>query len=199
MAGVLVVVVTLHLSPNRSGRLDTFKDPEKFARGKGYQLWHSQLALGSGGLTGRGFTDSRMKQYFLPEAHTDFIMAIAGEELGFVMVTLVLTVYLALAGTGFWLAVHACDRVGTLLCTGVATSLAVHAFVNLSVVSGFAPTTGVTAPFISYGGSSVLASFLGVGLLFSVSRQTEVDPQTVRDVGWEPRSDLSCLRELSKL
>lgn len=197
--GIVVVAATLYLSPNRSGRLTTFRNPEAYARGKGYQLWHSQLALGSGGLTGRGFTDSRMKQYFLPEAHTDFIMAIVGEEWGFLMVALILTVYLALAGTGFWLAIHASDRVGKLLCTGVATSLAVHAFVNLSVVSGFAPTTGVTAPFISYGGSSLLASFLGVGLLFSVSRQAELDPQTVRDMGWEPRSDLSCLQELSKL
>ncbi|NOY83101.1 MAG: FtsW/RodA/SpoVE family cell cycle protein [Kiritimatiellaeota bacterium] len=196
LAGAAIVCVTLWLSPNRSGRLDTFRDPEKYAKDRGYQLWHSQLALGSGGLTGQGFTSSRMKQYFLPEAHTDFIMAIVGEELGFLMVAIILTVYLALAGTGFWLAAHAPDRTGMLVCTGVSTSLAVHAFVNLSVVSGFSPTTGVTAPFISYGGSSILACFLGVGLLFSVARQLEADPDSVRGVGWEPRSDLSCVRDL---
>ncbi len=198
LAGAALVCTTLWLSPNRSGRLDTFRNPEKYARDKGYQLWHSQLALGSGGFAGRGFTSSRMKQYFLPEAHTDFIMAIVGEELGFLMVAIILTAYLALAGTGFWLAAHAPDRAGMLVCTGVSTSLAVHAFVNLSVVSGFCPTTGVTAPFISYGGSSILASFLGVGLLFSVSRQLELDSDSVRGVGWEPRSDLSCVRELPK-
>ena len=157
----------------RLSRVTSYRDPEAVQEGDGYQLWFSQLALGSGGWDGLGFTNSRMKKHYLPEAHTDFILSIVGEELGYVAVVSVVGAYLTLTLMVFLLASRAADREGSLICAGVSASLGLHAFVNISVVSGFLPTTGVTAPFISYGGSSVLASAIGVGLLLSVARQTE--------------------------
>ncbi|MFA5203949.1 MAG: FtsW/RodA/SpoVE family cell cycle protein [Lentisphaeria bacterium] len=169
------IATTVH-SPGiveRLSRLTSYRDPEAVQDGDGYQLWFSQLALGSGGWNGLGFTNSRMKKHYLPEAHTDFILSIVGEELGYVAVAGVIGAYLMLTLMVFWLAAQAADREGSLICAGVGASLGLHAFVNISVVSGFLPTTGVTAPFISYGGSSVLASAIGVGLLLSVARYSE--------------------------
>ena len=171
--GVALVATALLISPERRSRITSFRHPEREQAGSGYQLHASKLALGSGSWTGLGFTKSRMKQQYLPEAHTDFIVSIVGEELGFVAVMSLVLTYVALVGVGYWVAANAPDREGTLIGAGVATSLAVHAFVNISVVSGFGPTTGVTAPFISSGGSSMIASLIGIGLLLSVSRRSE--------------------------
>jgi cell division protein FtsW len=157
----------------RLRRIKAWLAPELYQETDGYQLWHSQLALGSGGWRGLGFTESRMKKKYLPEAHTDFIIAIVGEELGFVAVALVLGAYACLTLCLLGLAAGAPDREGALICTGMALAIGLHACVNLGVVSGLLPTTGVTAPFISYGGSSVLASGIGLGLALSVARVSE--------------------------
>ncbi len=170
LAGLLFIWAVLAVSPERKRRFTVYQDPEPYQRTEGYQLWHSQLALGSGGVTGLGFTDSRMKQFYLPEAHTDFIVAIVGEELGFVWVVLLLVWYCLLTGVILWIAGLAADRMGVLICVGVGLFIGIQALINVSVVSGFAPTTGVTAPFLSYGGSSMIASLLGIGLVLSVSR-----------------------------
>jgi cell division protein FtsW (lipid II flippase) len=114
-----------------------------------------------------------MKKYYLPESHTDFIVAIVGEELGYLAVASLICLYLLLALTVLRIAGQAADREGSLICTGVAASLGFNAFVNIGVVSGLLPTTGVTAPFLSYGGSSILASGIGLGLVLSVSRHAE--------------------------
>ena len=137
-------------------------NPEKHRKTSGYQLYHSHLALGSGGLDGVGFNRSRMKQAYLPEAHTDFIMSIVGEELGFLGLLAVMLIYLLLMG--------AADRQGMLLGFGIGVSVGIHAFINLSVVSGLLPTTGVTAPLVSYGGSSMLITWVGIGILGNVAR-----------------------------
>lgn len=171
--GLILVATVLAISPERRSRITSFRHPEREQASSGYQLHASKLALGSGSWAGLGFTKSRMKQQYLPEAHTDFIVSIVGEELGFIAVVSLVLAYLALVGVGYWIAAKASDREGTLIGAGVATSLAVHAFVNISVVSGFGPTTGVTAPFISSGGSSMIASLIGVGLLLNVSRRSE--------------------------
>lgn len=181
-AGLTLVLGILHGDPETIGeiisrervtRIISYRDPEAFQYEDGYQLWSSQLALGSGGSTGLGFTKSRMKQLYLPEAHTDFIVAIVGEELGFAGVIGLLSGYVLMVIASFWIAALAVDRTGLLLASGVGLSFGLHAFVNLSVVSGFCPTTGVTAPFVSYGGSSMIASLLGVGFLLSVLRVAE--------------------------
>lgn len=157
----------------RKSRITCWLDPESKQNGNGYQLWHSILALGSGGLEGLGFTNSRMKKFYLPESHTDFIIAIVGEELGYLWVCLVIAAYALLTLIILYMAGRAADREGSLICTGIGISFGLHAFVNIAVVSGFFPTTGVTAPFISYGGSSILAAGIGLGLILSVSRHAD--------------------------
>jgi len=128
------------------------------------------LALGSGGWLGLGITQSRMKQYYLPEAHTDFIVAIVGEELGFIGVASLIGLYCLLAVSIFAMATLAQAKSAVMMCVGIGWALTFQAFVNIGVVSGFGPTTGVTAPFLSYGGSSMLGCMVSVGLLLSVSR-----------------------------
>lgn len=173
LAGSAMAYLAVKISPERLNRIVTFRDPESYQQAEGYQLWHSQLALGSGGLRGLGFTNSRMKRHYLPEAHTDFIVAIVGEELGFIGVMVLIVLYVGLTGSGFWLAGLAHDREGVILSACVATTLGLQAFVNISVVSGFGPTTGVTAPFLSYGGSSMIVCLILVGLLLSCSMRSE--------------------------
>jgi cell division protein FtsW len=175
LAGVGIVLFSLvvRFSGEHQRRMTTYRDPEPLQQGEGYQLWHSQLALGSGGWFGRGFTQSRMKQYYLPEAHTDFIVAIVGEELGFAAVAALMLLYCLLGGSIFALASLAKTKGAILTCVGIGWTLAFQAFVNIGVVSGFGPTTGVTAPFLSYGGSSMLSCMAAVGLLLSVSRLSE--------------------------
>ncbi len=188
LLGIVFSGIVLKTSPERLRRIKSFRDPEMLQKDEGYQLWSSQLALGSGGLKGRGFTESRMKHMYLPEAHTDFIVAIIGEELGFVAVACLVIAYFGLVVVTFWTAMLAVDREGTLLCSGIGLLLGLQAFVNIGVVSGFLPTTGVTAPFLSYGGSSMIASLCALGLLLSVGRIAEaeaasggIQPQTARN------------------
>jgi len=171
--GVVFFALAVTFSAEHRRRMTTYRDPEPIQQGEGYQLWHSQLALGSGGWVGVGFTQSRMKQYYLPEAHTDFIVAIVGEELGFVAVAALIGLYCLLGGSIFAMAALVQSKGAILMCVGIGWTLAFQAFVNIGVVSGFGPTTGVTAPFLSYGGSSMLSSMAAVGLLLSVSRISE--------------------------
>ncbi len=173
VAGTLLVLMLIAATPERMSRLMTFQDPEAHQFDEGYQLWASQLALGSGDWRGLGFADSRMKQRYLPEASTDFIVAIVGEELGFLAVVSLIATYFVITGCILVIGCFAADRLGLLLCIGIGLLFGVQALVNISVVSGFCPTTGVTAPFVSYGGSSMLAGMLGIGLVFSVLRDIE--------------------------
>ena len=170
LAGLALGVTTIRISPERMARITSYQNPEAHQQDEGYQLWFSQLALGSGGWRGLGFTNSRMKHRYLPEAHTDFIVAIIGEELGFLGVVGAMVLYIFLTLATLWIGILAPDREGMLLCCGVALAFGLHAFVNIGVVSGFLPTTGVTAPLISYGGSSVVGALLEIGLVLSVSR-----------------------------
>lgn len=158
---------------NRMNRWKYMSNPEEFQMNQGYQLWNSWLALGSGGLTGKGFTESRMKNKYLPEAHTDCILSIAGEELGFMGILFVVGLYVGLLLIAIAIARQACDVSGMLIASGIGVALSSHAFINIGVISGFLPTTGITAPFISYGGSSMVSGLLAVGLLFSINRTSE--------------------------
>ena len=144
------------------------------------------MAMGSGGKTGLGFTQSRFKRLCLPEAHTDFIVAIVGEEAGFLGVTAVLFAYALMAGAIFWIAAQAADPFGQLIAAGVGLALAVQAFVNVSVVSGFCPATGVTAPFLSYGGSSMISCLLFIGMVMSVSRVAQREALAEGDTTQKP-------------
>ena len=142
----------------------------------GYQNIQSLVGLASGGLTGVGLGESRAKWGFLPYAHTDFIFAIIGEELGLVGAAVVVGLFVALGVLGARAAQLAPDRFGMLLAAGVTAWFGVQAFVNIGAVIGILPITGVPLPFVSYGGSSLVFSMVGAGLLVNVARQARVAP-----------------------
>lgn len=169
--GVTLGVTAINLSPERQSRITSYRVPEAQKMGDGYQLWRSQLTLGSGGLWGRGFTRSVMKQFYLPDARTDFIMAVLGEEFGYVGVCIVLLLHIGLLVCVVEISKMSRDRVGVLMTMGTGILIASQALINFSVVSGWCPTTGLTAPFLSYGGSSMIAMLLCVGLLFNTCRR----------------------------
>lgn len=155
--------------PERLSRITSFTDPEKCQSADGYQLWNSLLALGSGNWFGIGFTESRLKLKYLPEPHTDFILSIVGEELGFIAVLSVIVSYLLLAFFGYRIASKARTRQGMLVAFGMCTFISLQAIINLGVICGAFPTKGMPAPMISYGGSSLLACMIAVAIVVSVA------------------------------
>lgn len=157
-------------SAYRRDRFTAFINPFKDPQGTGYHIVQSLYALGSGGLFGVGLGHSGQKFGYLPEPYTDFIYSIIGEELGFLGAAAVLLLFLALAYRGIHIASNAEDRFGFYLATGITASLVLQAFVNIGVATSSWPVTGVPLPFISYGGTSLVVSLFGVGLLASVSR-----------------------------
>lgn len=170
MAGVGAVALAIYLEPYRAERFLAFLNPWKYPSDQGFQVIQSLYALGSGGLFGMGLGRSRQKFFYLPEQHTDFIFAILGEELGFMGALLVLALFLLFAWRGFKIAINAPDTFGSLLAAGITIMIVFQAFVNIGVVSGALPVTGITLPFVSYGGSSLLLTMAGVGLLLNISR-----------------------------
>ena len=160
------------ISAVRWQRVVSFTEPEKYASGEGYQLWNSLMALGSGKWTGVGFMASRMKARYLPEAHTDFILAVVGEELGLISLILVMLAYLTFTFFGLGIAMSARTRQGMFLALGLTATIALQAVINIGVVSGALPTKGIPAPMISYGGSNLLSCMICAGLLISVALDT---------------------------
>lgn len=180
---VLVIAPLLALviwkSPYRVQRLMTFLDPLKDPTGSGFQVTQSFLAFGSGGLFGVGLGEGKQKLFFLPEAHTDFVLALVGEELGLVGAWAVMVLFVALVLKGFQIAGRARDPFGRHLALGITLLIGIQALINAGVATGILPTKGMTLPFVSYGGSSLLVSLLAVGILLSVSR----DRQGPRQIG----------------
>ena len=169
---LLLVIIKL-FDPMRWGRLTYFLDPESVHKAQGYQLWNSLLALGSGGIFGLGFTKSRMKAMYLPEAHTDFILSIIGEELGFIGIIIIIFMYIVVLICGLKISMNSKDKAGMLLGSGITLMISAQAIINLGVVSGAFPTKGMPAPFISYGGSNMLSCLCGLGLLLSIHLETK--------------------------
>jgi cell division protein FtsW len=161
-------------APYRRDRVLTFLDPWADPMDKGYQNIQSLVGIASGGVFGSGLGASRAKWGYLPYAHSDFIFAIIGEELGLVGATVVVGLFVLLAIIGVRIALHAPDRFGLLLATGVTAWFCVQAFVNIGAVIGILPITGVPLPFVSAGGSSLVFGMAGAGLLLSVARQATV-------------------------
>ena len=155
----------------RAARLAHFLNPCADALGSGFQNCQALLALGSGGLTGVGLGNSVLKYEWLPEAHTDFIFAIIGEELGLIGTVAVVTAFLLLAWRGIRASMRAPDRFGALLAGGITAWICIEAFVNVGAVTGVIPTTGIPLPFISYGGTSLATSLVGMGILCNISAQ----------------------------
>ena len=164
-------------APYRLSRFLTFLNPEANPMGSGYQLRNALIAIGSGGLFGLGFGSSSQKYLYLPEAHTDSIFAIISEELGFLRTVLIIAAFLFLAWRGFQIAQQAPDRFGRLLAGGITAWLVIQAFINIGSMLGLIPLTGLTLPFISYGGTSLVVSLAGVGILLNISKHSSVAQQ----------------------
>jgi cell division protein FtsW len=178
--GLLLVPLMAGLvlrSPERLERLVSFWNPWVDATGSGYQLVQSFVALQHGGVFGVGLAQGRQKLLYLPEGHTDFVLALLGEELGLIGTTTLLVLFAVLVIKGFRVAAQARDVYGRYLALGITLLLGIQALMNAGVVSGLLPTKGLTLPFVSYGGSSLLTSMLAVGMLLSVARHREVQPQ----------------------
>ena len=171
-AAVGMVYVALFVIGYNTSRVTYWLNPwAEDPLDKGYQLRQSLITIGSGGLWGLGLGKSRQKFLFLPEEHNDFIFSVVCEELGLVGAGVVMLLFAALVLRGYWIALHCRDRFGALLVVGFTTLIAVQVFLNIAVVSGVLPTTGIPLPFFSYGGTALCVQLAEMGVILSVSRQ----------------------------
>jgi cell division protein FtsW len=168
--GLLFVAKMVIFTPFRWRRMVTFIDPWADQQGTGYQVVQSLIAVGSGGAHGLGFAQGRQKLLFLPFAHSDFIFAVIGEELGLIGALIVVFVFAVFLWRGMRAALRAPDRFGMLLGTGIVVGIVAQALLNMSVVLALVPTKGIPLPFISYGGSSLVPTLAGVGILLNISQ-----------------------------
>lgn len=170
LAGVAGFVGLVLSAPYRIKRITSFLDPWSDPLGTGYQIIQSLYAIGPGGLLGLGLGQSRQKHLYLPEPYNDFIFSIIAEELGFVGGTFVLLLFLLLLWRGMRVAITAPDLYGNLLALGITSMIAIQVVINIGVVTGTFPVTGITLPFLSYGGSSLTLMLTGIGVLLNISR-----------------------------
>ena len=171
-AGVVFVIAAVIAQPYRLQRIKTFLNPGADTQGAGFQLAQSLLAVGSGGLVGVGFGQGQQKAYYLPAAHTDFIFSVIGEEMGLLGTLLVLGAVCVLAWRGLRAALRAPDRFELYIALGGTCLLVLQSLVHMGVCVGLLPTKGLSFPLLSYGGSSLLASLVVVGLLLNVSQHS---------------------------
>lgn len=172
LAIIPIVTLAILFAEYRTRRIIAFLNPWEDPSGVGFQVIQSFYAFGRGGFWGAGLGESSQKLYRLPEAHTDFIFSVIGEELGFVGTTAIVLLFLIFIWRGFLTAYQAKDPFGTHLATGLTLLIGLQAFINLGVASGLLPTKGLTLPFISMGGSSMLVTMLSVGVILNISEQT---------------------------
>ena len=170
VGGVAALMLTGVIKYGQS-RIAMWQDPFIDPRVEGYQLSQSLISIGSGGLLGVGLGKSRQKFLYLPEEHNDFIFAIICEELGLIGAAIIMLLFAALILRGYWIALHTRDRFGCLLVVGVTTLIAMQTFLNIGVVTGLLPTTGISLPFFSYGGTALSIQLAEMGIVLSVSRQ----------------------------
>lgn len=172
--GVFGVAAAILLEPYRMKRLTAFADPWSDPLNTGYHIIQSLYAIGSGGLFGVGLGRSREKFLYLPEPHTDFIFSILGEELGLLGTLTVLALFFLFAWRGLKAAMSAPDIYGSLLATGITTMILLQAFMNIAVVTASMPVTGIPLPFLSFGGSALIFTLAGVGILLNISRSARL-------------------------
>lgn len=176
-------------NPLRMRRIFSWLDLEQSKDGIGYQAYQAMIALGSGGWFGLGLGNGRQKLGFVPEHHTDFIFSIIGEELGLVATLLVIVAFVIIAICGIYIALHARETFGSLLAVGITFLISLQAAINIGVVTSALPNKGLPLPFISYGGSNMLAMLTCVGILFSIARHAQVRekaPETVKEAADNP-------------
>ena len=186
LAGATVIAVAVGLlaiwvEPYRRARVFSFLDPWSDAEGSGFQIVQALIGIGSGGITGQGLGEGVSKALYLPEAHTDMIFAVIGEELGLVGSALVIAAFVLFAITGFRIALRCKDPFGKLLAAGLTALVCGQAAVNLAAVLGIAPLTGIPLPFVSYGGSSLVVLLAGVGILLNIAVNGKVVEARVPD------------------
>ncbi len=171
----LITPVAFYLISHTAYRLSrwwAFLNPWEDPHGFGFQIIHSFLAFGSGGLLGVGIGNSKQKLFYLPEPHTDFILAIIAEEIGFIGVSVLLILFAFVVIRGIKIALNAPEVFGTYLAMGISCMLALQVIINMGVVMALLPTKGLTLPFISYGGSSLIVSLTGMGILMNISKKS---------------------------
>jgi cell division protein FtsW len=176
-----VGTVAIWTEPYRRARLFSFLDPWSDAQGAGFQIVQATIGIGSGGLNGKGLGGSVEKIGYLPEAHTDMIFAVIGEELGLIGSTLVVGAFAAFGFAGFRVALRCRDPFGKLLASGITALVCGQAAINLAAVLGIAPLTGIPLPFVSYGGSSLVVLLAGVGILLNIAVNERVVEARVPD------------------
>ncbi|MFN2508455.1 MAG: putative lipid II flippase FtsW [Chthoniobacterales bacterium] len=176
MCGISATLFVATMMPERLDRLTAFMNPEKYKQDAGLQQMQALIAWGSGGIEGLGLGNGRQKMLYLPYAHTDFIFPMIGEELGLRMSLLVVFLFVVIIVCGTMIALHAKDRFGLLLGSGIVSLLALQAAVNIGVTTSLLPNKGLPLPFISYGGSNLAACLFCVGLLLSIYRQGVLEP-----------------------
>ena len=168
MGGGLAGVAILFSQAYRVKRMLTYLDPWKNPQGSGFQIIQSYMAFANGAIFGQGLGNSNEKLFYLPEAHNDFIFSVIGEELGFIGVFFLICLFVAFIYFGFKLALQVKDRIGIIMASAIVFVLGLQALLNMGVVLGLLPTKGLNLPFVSYGGSSLMCNFFGIGLLLSV-------------------------------
>jgi cell division protein FtsW len=182
IAAAIGIGVFICCNPMRSDRIHSWLHVEETRRNTGLQAYEAMVALGSGGLTGKGLGDGRQKLGFVPEHHTDFIFSIIGEELGLIATLLVVGAFVAIVFCGVHIAMSSVDTFGMLLGSGITFLIGLQAFINIGVVTSALPNKGLPLPFISYGGSNLLMMLTGVGLLLSIARQAREPDAIMRNV-----------------
>ncbi len=170
LAAVPVGVLIMLQEDYRKIRLISFLDPWSDPLDSGFHIIQSLIALGSGGVYGIGLGESRQKYFYLPDQHTDFIFSVIGEELGFVGTVAVIILFIILLWRGFKIAIQSADQFGALLAAGISAMIASQSFINIGVVTKMIPTTGVTLPFISFGGTSLVINLFCMGVLLNISQ-----------------------------
>lgn len=168
--GVVGIVVLILIAPYRMDRITSFLNPWSDPLGTGFQIIQSLYAIGPGGLLGQGFLNSRQKHFYLPEPQTDFIFSILSEEFGVLGVVIVAILFLLVLYRGIKIALNCDNLFGKYLAFGMVFQILIQSVMNLMVVIGLIPVTGVTLPFLSYGGSSLLVSMVSIGMILNISR-----------------------------
>src|SRR3954449_6089342 len=184
LGGILFVATQM---TERMGRLAAFMDPERFKEDAGLQQMQALIAWGSGGMEGLGLGNGRQKMMYLPYAHTDFIFPMIGEELGLRISLLVVFLFVVVVVCGMMIALHAKDRFGLLLGSGIISLIGLQAAVNMGVTTSLLPNKGLSLPFISYGGSNLVECLFGVGLLISIYRQAILEPANYKQTSLQVR------------
>jgi cell division protein FtsW len=177
-AALSITAPLVFLKPYRLERLVAFIDPWQHASDTGFQLVQSFLSFAAGGLMGTGLGQGKQKLFYLPEPHTDFILSVVGEELGFLGVAIVIALFVFIIMCGIRIAANAPDFFGAYLSMGISVFVGLQAVINMGVVMGLLPTKGMPLPFVSYGGSSLMVNMISIGVLLNISGQCSFSSET---------------------